>query len=142
LGNYDSAEEYTNTGMEITIKDASLDLIWLRDGSKWQMYNPALGVPGFWEIGDPVIVTRRIAIKISKIYEMLNIKTGVTLMAVFLAAWSGFPSPVILPNSTVASSQLSHWPVQLALVPVTGPIWQDARTFQCLLRVGTATDLR
>jgi len=24
------------------------------------------------------------------------------------------------------SSQLSHWPVQLALVPVSGPIWQDA----------------
>ncbi|MCX5668914.1 MAG: hypothetical protein NTX89_02170 [Candidatus Omnitrophica bacterium] len=84
LGNDGSAEEYTNISMEITIKDVSLDLIWLRDGSKWQMYNPALGVPGFWEVGDPVIVTRRIAIKISKIYEMLNIKTGVTLMAVFL----------------------------------------------------------
>ena len=83
VGN-EGSEEYTNLNTEITIKDASLDLIWLRDGSKWQMYNPALGVSGFWEIGDPVIVTRRIAIKISKIYEMLNIKTGITLMAVFL----------------------------------------------------------
>lgn len=25
-----------------------------------------------------------------------------------------------------ASSQLGHWPVQLALAPVSGPIWQDA----------------
>ena len=25
-----------------------------------------------------------------------------------------------------AASQLSHWPVQLALVPTSGPIWHDA----------------
>ena len=29
-------------------------------------------------------------------------------------------------GSPAPSSALSHWPVQLALVPTTGPIWQDA----------------
>ena len=80
----DSTEEYSNLNREITIKDAVNDWIWLADDSKWQMYNPALGVPGFWEIGDMVIVSRRVAKSMSKMYEMLNVKTGVTLIAVFL----------------------------------------------------------
>lgn len=29
-------------------------------------------------------------------------------------------------DSAAATSQLGHWPVQLALVPTGGPIWQDA----------------
>ena len=84
LGKDGSAEEYTNLNTEITIKNAVNDWVWLADNSKWQMYNPALGVPGFWEIGDAVIVSRRVAKSISKMYEMLNVKTGVTLIAVFL----------------------------------------------------------
>jgi len=84
LGKNGSAEEYTNLNTEIKIKDAVNERIWLADNSKWEMYNPALGVPGFWEIGDAVIVSRRVAKSLSKMYEMLNVKTGVTLIAVFL----------------------------------------------------------
>lgn len=84
LGKNGSAEEYTYLGEEIKIKDAVNERIWLADNSKWEMYNPALGVPGFWEIGDAVIVSRRVAKSISKMYEMQNVKTGVTLIAVFL----------------------------------------------------------
>lgn len=84
LGKDGLAEEYTNLNTEIKIKDAVNERIWLADDSKWEMYNPALGVPGFWEIGDTVIVSRRVAKSISKMYEMLNVKTGVTLIAVFL----------------------------------------------------------
>jgi len=81
---YGQAEEYTNLGVEIKIKDAVNERIWLVDGSKWDMYNPMLGVPGFWGIGDAVIVTRRFLESMSKIYEMQNVKTGITLIAVFL----------------------------------------------------------
>ena len=35
------------------------------------------------------------------------------------------PAPAAT-HATVRPSQLGHWPVQLALVPVEGPIWQDA----------------
>jgi len=84
LGKDGSAKEYANINTEITIKNASGELIWLQDGSKWQMYNPALGDPGSWEIGDMVIVTWRVAKSMSKTYEMQNVKTGKALIAIFL----------------------------------------------------------
>lgn len=36
------------------------------------------------------------------------------------------PSPATAGPAGGSTSQLGHWPVQLALVPVSGPIWQDA----------------
>ena len=36
------------------------------------------------------------------------------------------PVAAAVPAGAPAASQLQQWPVQLALVPVAGPIWQDA----------------
>jgi hypothetical protein len=35
-------------------------------------------------------------------------------------------APGMTPTATARPSQLSQWPVQLALVPVSGAFWQDA----------------
>jgi len=77
-------EEYANLNVDIKIKKAAGDLIWLQDDSKWQMYNPTLHDPGPWENGDVVIVTRRVAKSVSKKYEMKNVATGKELMAIFM----------------------------------------------------------
>lgn len=36
------------------------------------------------------------------------------------------PRQAVTEGPGTAESQLTHWPVQLALVPTTGPIWQEA----------------
>jgi hypothetical protein len=77
-------KEDANLNMEIKIKDTSDELIWLEDGSKWQMYPPTAGDPGPWDIGDVVIVIRGVSKSMSKIYQMKNVKTGIALMAVLL----------------------------------------------------------
>jgi hypothetical protein len=77
-------EEYTNLDNEIRIKKAEGELIWLEDDSKWQMYLPALGDPGSWNIGDIVIVSRRVSKSTSKMYQMKNIQTNKELMAIFM----------------------------------------------------------
>jgi hypothetical protein len=84
LGPSGSEKEYTNLGVEIKIKKASDDLIWLEDDSKWQMYNPTLRDPGPWEVGDMVIVTRLAEKSMSKRYQMKNLQTERSLMAVFM----------------------------------------------------------
>ncbi len=77
-------EEYANLDKEIRIRKASGELIWLQDDSKWQMYLPALGNPGSWDIGDTVIVSHGVSKSTSKIYQMKNIQTNKELMAIFM----------------------------------------------------------
>ena len=85
LGPSDSEGEYTNLDKEIRIKKAEGELIWLKDDSKWQMYPPALEDPGPWEVGDAVIVTQRVKKSAeSKLYQMENVETRKSLMAIFL----------------------------------------------------------
>ena len=85
LGKSGSEEEYTNLDKEIKIKKASGELIWLKDDSKWQMYNPTPWDPGLWEVGGAVIVTQRAKKSMeSKLYQMENVETRKSLMAIFL----------------------------------------------------------
>lgn len=85
LGKNASEEDYPNLDVEIKIKKAESDLIWLQDDSKWHMWSHLPRDPGAWEVGDRVIVTRHITkSKESKLYQMENVQTKKTLMALFL----------------------------------------------------------